>query len=108
MSWDASWSGNRTVHERAEARWTEHESEMARAQQGRQHVARRDKGPTGLVREPLDIDVASTALDDLNEALNEALDVIRQARERDQVRQRAKATRVDHDAERAPAMKGRA
>ena len=107
MTWDGRNKQNATVHERAEALRQQHQAEMDRAAQRRYEMAGKEKSVTGLIREPLDFDSAEDALGALNVELNEALDDIRQAKQRVEVSQESAASRRARDAERASALRER-
>jgi hypothetical protein len=104
MSWNRSWSGNARVHERAEALRQQHEAEMERAQR-----TRRDdmaKSPTGVTRASLKTGDAQEAVGRLNRRLDEALDKVRTAMEREAQERDAEDTARRDAARRAPALGG--
>lgn len=82
------------------------EQEQQLAQRRRQEMADREKNPTGIVRARLNVDGAKSALGELNRKLDEAIDEVRMAFQREaQVTEAGNMARED-DAKRAPALGG--
>lgn len=95
------------AHEANEWRREQTRREQWLAEQRRAEMANKETAPTGIVREPLNIDGANAALGELNRALGEALDDLERGRQRSKTAETTKAARRNKDARRAPAMKGR-
>lgn len=94
---------NQTVSERAQALRDQHDEVLRQARQTRGDDDM-PKTPTGIKRASLRTDEATTAIGSLNQKLDSALDVVREAMLREREAKQAERAERSDDATRAPAL----
>jgi hypothetical protein len=106
MSWNGGAYGADTVSERSAALRQRAEAERLNALQNRGENDM-PKSKTGVKRVKLRTDEAQQAVGDLNQKLDDALDVVREAMLRERDREAAERSERADEANRATALRGR-
>jgi hypothetical protein len=106
MSWNRSKFNASNAAERGAAIRAQHEAEQSHAQQRREDMAGRDKSPTGIGRGRYKFDEAGAAVGSLNRKVDEAIDAVAQAFDRERQMDGARDMQRQDDSQRAPILDG--